>query len=123
MSTPLSSLLGEYAVALKVWLAPAARRIAADILIDSLGQLADVHTDPLRDMPRLKGPAVLVVAADDLSGSHRDALQTLASQALPGRVVLIGGTSDRDVLMDAINTWRAIRVTCGSLEPRRSGSA
>ena len=110
MSTPLSSLLGEYAVALKVWLAPAARRIAADILIDSLGQLAEVHTDPLRDGQRLKGPAVLVVAADDLSGAHRDALQNLAQLALPGRVVLIGGTSDRDVLMDAINTWRAIRV-------------
>jgi DNA-binding NarL/FixJ family response regulator len=110
MSTPLSSLLSEYAVPLRVWLGPVARRIAADTLIDTLGHLAEVHTDPIHEAAQLVGPAVLVVAADDLSGTHREALRDLAERASPGRVVLIGGTSDRDVLMDAINTWRAIRV-------------
>ena len=83
MSTPLSSLLGEYAVALKVWLAPQARRIAADILIDTLGHLAQVHTDPLREGAALRGPAVLVVSAEDLSGPHREALQELAARGGP----------------------------------------
>jgi DNA-binding NarL/FixJ family response regulator len=110
MSTPLSNLLSEYAVPLRVWLGPAARRIAADTLIDTLGHLAEVHTDPIHEAARLEGPAVLVVAAEDLRSAHREALRDLAERASPGRVVLIGGTSDRDVLMDAINTWRAIRV-------------
>jgi len=110
MSTPLGSLLGEYAIPLRVWLAPRARSLAADTLIDTLGHLAEVHTDPIRGSASLKGPAVLVVAADDLAGSNRDILLSLAEKAQPGRVVLIGGTSDRDVLMDAINTWRAVRV-------------
>ena len=110
MSTPLGSLLGEYAIPLRVWLAPRARTLAADTLIDTLGHLAEVHTDPIHGSASLKGPAVLVVAADDLAGSNRDVLLSLAEKAQPGRVVLIGGTSDRDVLMDAINTWRAVRV-------------
>lgn len=110
MSSQLSSLLSEYAVPLRVWLAPAARSIAADTLIDTLGHLAQVDTDPLRASVQLRGPAVLVLAAEDLSGPHREPLRDLAERALPGRVVLIGGTSDRDVLMDAINTWRAVKV-------------
>jgi len=110
MTSPLNRLLGEYAVPLQVWLGPAARRIAADVLIDTMGTLAEVHPDPIPSSARLKGPAVLVVAAEDLDCPQRGALSQLAQQALPGRVVLIGGTSDRDVLLDAINTWRAIRV-------------
>ncbi len=110
MSTPLSTLLGEYAVPLKIWLGPGARRMAADTLIDTLGHLAEVHTDPINDFSHLSGPAVLVVSADDLGSPQRENLRRLAEKAWPGRAVLIGGTSDRDVLMDAINTWRAVRV-------------
>jgi C4-dicarboxylate-specific signal transduction histidine kinase len=108
--TPLGRLLDEYAVPLKVWLAPGARVAAADILIDTLGTLAEVQTDPLSYASQLEGPAVMVLTADDLRRPNREALLDLATRARPGRVVLIGGTADRDILMEAINTWRAFRV-------------
>ncbi len=112
MST-LSSLrrvLDEYAVPLRVWLAPGARVLAADVLIDTLGARADVQTDPLSCAHQLQGPAVLVLSANDLRKPDRQPLIELADKARPGRVVLVGGTSDRDMLMEAINTWRAFRV-------------
>ena len=61
-------------------------------------------------LDQLEGPAVLVITADDLRRPNRDALLSLAQLARPGRIVLIGGTSDRDILMEAINQWRAFRV-------------
>jgi hypothetical protein len=109
-SSTLRNLLEEYAVPLRVWLAPGARAVAADVLIDTLGGLADIQTDPFSCSQHLQGPAVLVITASDLRKPDLSPLLGLAKLARPGRVVLIGGTSDRDVLMEAINTWRAYRV-------------
>jgi signal transduction histidine kinase len=60
--------------------------------------------------PNLVGPAVLVVRPADLRGPHRDKLFDLAHASKPGRPILYGGTGNREVLMDAINTWRIFRV-------------
>ena len=49
-------------------------------------------------------------AAGDLRGPQREKLLDLAQAARPGRPVLYGGTGNREILMDAINTWRVFRV-------------
>ncbi len=108
--TTLHELLSAYAVPLQVWLTPEARKRAADILIAELQGTAVVNTNPLIAAEELEGPAVLVIAAAELEGRRADALRELSRRAHPGRAVLLGGTSDRDILMNAINNWGVIRV-------------
>jgi signal transduction histidine kinase len=60
--------------------------------------------------PTLSGPSILVLCPADLHGPHRDKLLDLAHLCRPGRPILYGGTGKREVLMDAINTWRIFRV-------------
>lgn len=67
--------------------------------------------------PEPSGPGILVLAASDLRGRHREKLLDLAHAARPGRPVLYGGTSNRDVLLDAINNWRVLRVVPESSRP------
>jgi DNA-binding NarL/FixJ family response regulator len=106
----LHQVLSEYSVPLQVWLAPEARNKVADILVSTLGHTAKIHTDPIPQLDALRGPAVLVLAASELNGPNHESLRELAARAHPGRSVLIGGTSDRDTLMDAINNWGVVRV-------------
>jgi signal transduction histidine kinase len=56
--------------------------------------------------PVLSGPAILVLCPGDLRGPLRGPLLDLMHAARPGRPVLIGGTGDREILLDAINVWR-----------------
>jgi hypothetical protein len=114
----LQQVLSEYAVPLKVWLSPAARKIAADPILAALSGKAEINTSPLSNKEHLKGPAVLLVAASEINGNQRENLQELAALAHPGRVVLVGGTSDRDVLMDAINHWGVFRVLTMKANPK-----
>jgi hypothetical protein len=110
MSTSaLAQVLRDYAVPMQVWFAPHALKMGTDPLIDTLSQTVQVNTHPLESDPP-QGPAVLVLSAEDFQGARREALLDLARRAHPGRSVLLGGTSDRDVLMDAINTLGVIRV-------------
>ena len=74
------------------------------------GGRAQIHTQPLSSLDTLKGPAVLILTAREITGSNADRLRLLAERAHPGRAVLIGGTEDRDTLMAAINDWGVIRV-------------
>jgi signal transduction histidine kinase len=60
--------------------------------------------------PTLTGPSIVVLRPPDLHGPYRDKLLDLAHAARPGRPILYGGTGKREVLMDAINTWRVFRV-------------
>jgi hypothetical protein len=106
----LHQVLSAYSVPLQVWLGPEARNKVADVLVSTLGQKAKIYTDPIPQMDTLRGPAVLVVAANELNGPDHESLRALSARAHPGRAVLIGGTSDRDTLMDAINNWGVVRV-------------
>ncbi len=99
-----------------VWVAP---RACSELLPDlrkhfdkavSIVEIVELEDDEL-----LEGPAVLLLTSDDLDGAHREALLGYAERALPGRPVIFGGSSDRDTLLDAINTWRAYRLL-----PRRA---
>ena len=106
----LSQVLSAYAVPLQVWLTPEARKVAADTLLDNIGERADVYTNPLSTLDELSGPAVLIITSGELNAANNDALKLLAKTAHPGRAILLGGTSDRDTLMTAINQWGVIRV-------------
>ena len=106
----MQGILSAYAVPLQVWLTPEARKKAADPLLRALEGKALILTNPLATLTELSGPAVVVVAASELSGRRSEELRTLVSRAHPGRAVLIGGTSDRDTLMKGINDWGVVRV-------------
>ena len=106
----LHKVLREYSVPLQIWLGPDARAKIADAIVPSFGTTAKIETQPMPQIDALQGPAVLVISAKEISGSDRDGLRRLAEKAHPGRAVLVGGTSDRDTLMDAINNWGVIRV-------------
>ena len=67
--------------------------------------------------PVLPGPAILVLTPEDLRGPLRDKLLDLALASRPGRPVLYGGMSNRQTLLDAINTWRVFRVVPESPRP------
>ncbi len=67
--------------------------------------------------PVLTGPTVLVLAAEDLKGRSRGTLLHLAEAARPGRPILIGGTRNRDLLLEAINQWRVFRILSDDVRP------
>ena len=106
----LHQVLSEYSVPLQVWLTPEARGLVADVLFSALGEKAQIVSNPLAMLDSLRGPAVLVLTASELDGGDQDRLRALAQRAHPGRAVLLGGTSDRDTLMNAINNWGVVRV-------------
>ncbi len=112
----LSQVLNEYSVPLQIWLSPEARTQVADVLIPALGGKTHIISDPLTQLSNLRGPAVLVITAKELTGSDETALRAVAKRAHPGRSVLVGGTSDRDTLMDAINNWGVVRVVPSAAE-------
>ena len=114
----LHKVLRDYSVPLQIWLAPDARAKVAEAIIPSMQQNAKIETHPLPQIETLQGPAVLVVSAREICGLEREDLRRLAQKAHPGRAVLVGGTSDRDILMDAINNWGVIRVVPTDADPQ-----
>ncbi|MEC9388870.1 MAG: hypothetical protein VX944_02235 [Myxococcota bacterium] len=122
MST-LHELLASYAVPLQLWLTPEARKRAADPLIAAFEDTALVNTRPLSGLANLDGPAVVVIAANELQGRREGDLRELVRRAHPGRAVMLGGTSDRDTLMTAINEWGVIRVVGADDPPEAIVSA
>ncbi len=95
-------------VPLRVWLGPVARS-QCEQLVRATFPNAEVLALPSADPPP-RGPAVMVLDADDLDGTNRAALRELAELALPGRPIVLGGAASRAALRDAINEWRAIQL-------------
>ena len=115
----LEAYLTRHQLPLRLWMAPEAWSLWREPLFSALGQAAALHeVRGTAEHDRAAGPAILVLTAKDLSGVHREALLAAARRALPGRPVVIGGNAERDVLLDAINTWHAFRVL-----PARTPSA
>jgi len=114
----LAQVLSAYTVPLQIWLSPEARQQATAPLMDEMGARANIQTHPLAALDVLTGPAVLIITANEIMAPNNEGLKTLANAAHPGRAVLLGGTSDRDTLMQAINEWGVIRVL--PLEPEAS---
>ncbi len=102
--------LERYPMARETWLAPAASLSIGSKTLSALGALGQVESLVPGAFDQVEGPAVLVLAPEDLCGPHRAELEALARRARPGRPVLLGGTGDRDTLLDAINRWHIFRV-------------
>ena len=85
---------------------PVVRQLQTEGLISG----AQILTFSGDTAPAMYGPGILVLGPNDLKSRLRGKLLDLAHAARPGRPVLWGGTGNREVLMDAINTWRVFRV-------------
>jgi len=100
--------LTEHNPPLRVWLAPDAAAQLGDTITASLHPGTETMAVP-SDAP-VQGPAILIATALDIAGPQREALLAVAATALPGRPVICGGTADREVLLDAINSWRVFHL-------------
>jgi signal transduction histidine kinase len=99
-----------YPQPLHICAGPSAESVLRQLLAEGALPGARLYTFTDDTPPELNGPAILVIRPADLRGPHREKLFDLAHAARPGRPVLYGGTGNREVLMDAINTWRIFRV-------------
>jgi signal transduction histidine kinase len=93
---------------LRLWLGPSARSLCERFLREHFQRQAEIQ--PVPSAGELRGPAVLVLAAEDLRDVRREALLDVARHALPGRPVVVGGSNRKETLLDAINVWHAFRV-------------
>jgi signal transduction histidine kinase len=99
-----------YPQPLQICAGPAVESVVKQLITEGALPGARLFTFDEDRPPTLGGPAILVVRPADLRGPHRDKLFDLAHAARPGRPVLYGGTGNREILMDAINSWRIFRV-------------
>ena len=102
------AFLAEHNPPLRLWLAPDASCLLTDTARSDLPAGTELHHVPAEH--DLRGPAILVATADDLSGPHREELLALRTEALPGRTVICGGTSNKNVLLVAINSWQVFHL-------------
>lgn len=110
ISPDIHVFLREQAVPFRIWAGPAAAAEIGSALRVHFPQRVTLLTDPSKQAATLEGPAILLLVPDDLSGPHREHLLEIRRKALPGRPILLGGIGHRDALLDAINSWRVIRV-------------
>jgi hypothetical protein len=105
-----------------VWVAPAAWSALTHARAQHMAQAGlDVVAAPGLD--EAIGPAVLLLAPADLQGTRRAAHLALARAALPGNPVLLGGTDERDTLLDAVNNWKVWRVVPREAPPEELSDA
>jgi signal transduction histidine kinase len=100
----------RYGLPLQICPAPAAEAIIRELYADGLLPGAKLYPFQNDEPPVISGPAILVLRPEDLRGPKRGHLLALANAARPARPVLYGGTNNRDILLDAINTWRVLRI-------------
>lgn len=98
---------------LPVWVAP----IADERRGQELRQRWHGHVVPVASGARFEGPAVMLLAGEELVGPEREHLLSLARRAQPGRPVIVGHLDNKDILLDAINTWRVFRMIPPSAGP------
>lgn len=101
---------GRYQQPFQICPGPGAQTIVQRLVSEGLLVGARVLPFAADRPPELVGPAILVLCPGDLRGRDRGRLLDLMHAALPGRPVLYGGTNDRDILLDAINNWRVLRI-------------
>lgn len=88
-----------------IWLAPIAREQCEGLLRS--GGNGTTIVPLLTGEHEESGPAIMILHVDDMVGPNSEALRRIAKQALPGRPIVFGKQSHKDVLLEAINTWQA----------------
>lgn len=104
------AFLAEHGPPLRVWAAPQALRELGPQLAAALRAEGTVTPIETGLVDAMRGPAILVAMTGELGGVDRPWLLRLAAAAQPGRPVVCGGTGDRDLVLDAINTWRVSQI-------------
>ena len=79
----LSRVLEAYAVPLQIWLSPESKKHTATTIVSALGACVDIHTNPLSRLDDIKGPAVLVITANELTSPRSEDLKRLSNAAHP----------------------------------------
>jgi hypothetical protein len=102
------AFLAQNSPPLRVWVAPGAVRLLAHAAPGALPPDAIREEVPAVVSP--PGPAILLATAADLAGPWRAALLAHATAALPGRPVICGGSTSKDILLDAMNAWRVFHL-------------
>jgi hypothetical protein len=102
----------RYPLSYQLWLAPEALAKFGETLRHRLPEGAEFKSIVSGGTTNhLQGPAVPVLTARDLEHSnYRTVLLQAVKDALPGRPVVFGILEDKDVLLEAINTWRVYRM-------------
>ena len=101
------AFMAEHNPPLRVWVAP-----GAGALLPRSAEVLPEHAE-LVHLPTaspIEGPAILLATAADIMGPQREALLAYGERARPGRPVICGGTADRELLMDAINSWHVFHM-------------
>jgi len=105
----LCAFLSRYSLPIQLWIAPKASESLLPALQEYFSEEAIIQQIPNHTV-LLKGPAILLLTRQDIWGPQQAALHQYLSLALPGRPVVYGGSRDKDLLLAAINAWRAIRI-------------
>lgn len=109
-SPELTSFLQRYPLDLQLWMSLDAEKRLGSMLEGQLPASASLVSLPVALESRLDGPAVLLMTTEELRrADNYRVLQDGARLALPGRPVLYGDGQDRDLLMEAINSWQISR--------------
>lgn len=112
---------------MRVWIGPVAWSRLGEPLGEYLGEEAELLQVPLPEghLPSATA-AVLLLDSRDMVGPSRELLLQAVRLASPGRPVICGGSRNREVILEAINTWnvfslhpldashRALAATIGS---------
>jgi signal transduction histidine kinase len=104
-------------VPLQICLGPAAEEAVARDFAAEAPKGARILSFERGRAPEPGGPAIVVLAPEDLQPPTRAAVRKLVEAARPGRTILYGGTRTREVLLDAINTWRVFRIVPDDTRP------
>lgn len=109
-----------HALPCRVWLSASLPSAWRDRVALLLRDVADVRV--LGEGRALHGPAIAVLRASDVS-DDLEAVARIVEAAAPGRPIVVGGTSDRDLLLTALNDLRALRVLRPDAEPGECAEA
>lgn len=90
---------------LAVWVTPNAAPLLLDPLRSVFGRNF-ATSNPWTS----EGPAIPILVPADLAPAARDATLMLCARAAPGRAVLVGGTRNKDTLLNAINQLHVFRA-------------
>lgn len=105
-----SSLCERFLLERHVWLAPHAASILQAFLEEQIPKSTTLHRVTTQQVS-WSHPGILVLTANDVAHPiWRKPLLNMAHRIAPGRPVIYGGTQSKEILLDAINVWRAFRI-------------
>jgi len=100
----------QWSSALPLWISPELGRVAAAAGLGSPEDELGPRPLPASLVELAPAPGLLLLSAADLQGPRRAELLPFVASRAPARPIIYGGAGDRRLLLDAINTWRALHL-------------